>query len=234
VLRFYREWIGEAPDELMTIVFHRRAPSLPSVPAELRGKPVVAIVSCYSGDVEEGERLLRPVKDFGAPVLDLCEPKPFLTHQSMFDPSFRHGWHYYNRACDVDELSDEVIDITVEHAMRIRSPLTTFPIWQLGGASARVDDDEAAFNTRGAGHAFNITCATETADGFEDERQWARDFWDALAPHHTTVYVNFLMEEGEERVRQAYGDEKYGRLRELKSRYDPENLFRLNQNIPPA
>jgi hypothetical protein len=234
VLRFYRDWIAEAPDELMTIVIHRKAPPLDFVPAELHGQLVVAVVCCYAGPVDEGIKAVRPMKTFASPVLDLCEPKPYVAHQAMFDPSFPHGWHYYLRACDVAELSDAVIDTTVEHSMRIRSPLTTFPIWQMGGAVARVPGDETAFNGRGAGHTFNISAVTATAGGFDEEREWSRNFWSALEPHHTSVYVNFLMDEGEERVRDAYGPEKYDRLKALKSRYDPDNLFRLNQNIPPA
>ncbi len=234
VLRFYRDWIAAAPDDLMTIVIHRKAPPLPFIPSELHGKPVVAVVCCYAGSVEEGEEVIAPLKAFGSPVLDLCEPKPFLEHQSMFDPSFPHGQWYYMRACDVAELTDEVIDITVEHAMRIRSPLTAFPIWQMGGAISRVGEDETAFSGRGAGHTFNITAATAGRDGFDEEREWVRDFWSALEPHHTSgVYVNFLMNEGEDRVREAYGAKKYDRLKALKRRYDPDNLFRLNQNIPP-
>jgi FAD/FMN-containing dehydrogenase len=233
LLRFYRDWIGEAPDELMTIVIHRRAPAVSFVPTELHGRLIVSVAVCYAGSPDEGERVVRPLKRFGAPLLDLCEPKPFLAHQAMFDPSFPHGWWYYMRACDVAELSDDVIDITVDHSLRIRSPQTAFPIWQLGGAVARVDGDATAFNGRSAGHAFNITAMTETADGFAEEQQWARTFWSALEPHHTSVYVNFLMEEGEERIRQAYGPEKYDRLKALKRKYDPDNVFRLNQNIPP-
>ncbi len=234
VLRFYREWIAEAPDELMTIVAHRKAPPLPFVPRELHGKLVVSVVCCYAGAVEEGERVMKPLKEFGSPVLDLCVPKPFLTHQAMFDPSFPHGWWYYLRACDVAGLTDEVIDITVDHALRIKSPLSTFVIWQLGGAVSRVGEDETAFGGRSAGHTFNIAGITESAEGFEVEREWVRNFWTALEPYHTSVYVNFLMEEGEERVRQAYGAEKYERLRALKRRWDPTNLFRLNQNIMPT
>ncbi|HWM56024.1 MAG TPA: FAD-binding oxidoreductase [Solirubrobacterales bacterium] len=234
VLRFYRDWIAAAPDDLMTIVMHRKAPPLPFIPSELHGKPVVAVVCCYAGSVEEGEEVIAPLKAFGSPVLDLCEPKPFLEHQSMFDPSYPHGQWYYMRACDVAELTDEVIDITVEHAMRIRSPLTAFPIWQMGGAISRVGEDETAFSGRGAGHTFNITAASAGRDGFDEEREWVRDFWSALEPHHTSgVYVNFLMNEGEDRVREAYGTKKYDRLKALKRRYDPDNLFRLNQNIPP-
>jgi FAD binding domain/Berberine and berberine like len=233
LLRFYRDWIAEAPDDLMTIVVHRKAPPLPFVPPELHGELVVGVVCCYAGPVEEGERVVRPLRRFASPVLDLLEPKPFIDHQAMFDPSFPHGWWYYMRACDVPELTDDVIDITVEHSMRIRSPRTAFPIWQLGGAVSKVGEDETAFHGRGGGHAFNITGGTESAQGFDEERQWVRDFWSALEPHHSSVYVNFLMEEGEERVRQAYGAEKYERLKALKRRYDPGNLFRLNQNIRP-
>ncbi len=234
LLRFYREWIAEAPDELMTIVIHRKAPSLPFVPKELQGEPVVAVVCCYAGPVDEGEKVVRPLKAFGSPVLDLCGPKPFLEHQAMFDASFPHGWWYYMRSCDVTELTDEVIDITVDHSMRIRSPLTAFPIWQLGGAMSRVGEDETAFGGRKAGHTFNVTAMTAGPDGFDEEREWARGLWSALEPHHTSVYVNFLMDEGEERIRQAYGADKYERLKALKLRWDPDNFLRLNQNIPPG
>jgi FAD/FMN-containing dehydrogenase len=233
LLRFYRDWIAEAPDDLMTIVIHRKAPPLDFVPAELHGELVTAVVCCYSGPVEEGEKVLRPLKAFGSPVLDLCEPKPYLKHQAMFDPSFPHGWWYYMRACDVAELTDEVIDITVDHSLRIRSPLTTFPIWQMGGAVARRGDDETAFTSRRAGHTFNIAGITSGPEGFDEEREWARSFWSGLAPHHMGVYVNFLMDEGSERVRAAYGAAKYNRLQALKKKYDPANLFQLNQNIPP-
>jgi hypothetical protein len=152
----------------------------------------------------------------------------------MFDPSFPHGRWYYMRACDVATLSDEVIDIAVDHSRQIRSELTAFPIWQMGGAVARVPEEETAFNGRGAGHTFNITATTATADGFDEEREWVRNFWSALEPHHTGVYVNFLMDEGPERIRQAYGPQKYDRLQALKRKYDPDNFFRLNQNIPPG
>ena len=234
VLRFYRDWISDAPDELTTIVVHRKAPALPFVPPELHGELIVGVVCCYAGPVEQGEKVLRPLKNFRAPVLDLCEPKPFVDHQAMFDPSFPHGRWYYLRSCDVAELTDDVIDITVEHALRISSPLTAFPIWHLGGQMARVGANETAFNARSAGHTFNISGITETAEGFDAEREWVRDFWSALQPYHTSVYVNFLMDEGDERIRQAYGAEKYDQLKALKRRYDPNNFFRLNQNIPPT
>jgi FAD/FMN-containing dehydrogenase len=233
VLRFYRDWIAEGPDELMTLVIHRKAPPLPFVPAELHGKLIVGVAACYAGPVEEGEKVVRPLKELGSPAVDACVPKPYVAHQAMLDPSFPHHWWYYVRSCDVAELTDDVIDITVEHSMQIQSPVTSFPIWQMGGAVSHVGDDDSAFNGRHAGHTFNILGATQTAEGFDEEREWAKKFWSALEPHHTSVYVNFLMEEGEERVREAYGAEKYDRLKALKRKYDPDNFFRINQNIPP-
>jgi FAD/FMN-containing dehydrogenase len=233
VLRFYRDWLADAPDELMTIVVHRKAPPLPFVPEELHGKPVVMVIACYAGPVEEGEKVVRPLKEFGNPVADLCVPKPFLMHQAMFDPSFPHGRWYYFKSCDVAELTDDVIDITVEHSLRIQSPLTSFPIWQMGGAVARIGEDDTAFGGRQAGFTYNIGGCTEGSDGFEDEREWVRTFWSALEPYHRGVYVNFLGDEGQDRVRESYGP-KYARLQELKRKYDPDNFFRINQNIPPA
>ena len=234
LLRFYREWIADAPEELMTIVVHRKAPPVPFIPAELHGRLVVGVACCYAGEIDEGEQVVRPLREFGTPALDLCVPKPYVEHQGMFDASYPHGWWYYIRACDVAELTDEVIDITVEHSERIKSPLTAFPIWQQGGAIARIGENETAFNGRGAGHTFNVAGATAGPEGFDEEREWSRTFWSALEPYHTSVYVNFLMEEGEERIRDAYGAAKYDRLKALKRRYDPDNLFRLNQNIPPG
>jgi FAD/FMN-containing dehydrogenase len=233
LLRFYREWIAEAPDELTTIVTQRRAPAVEIVPSELHGNLVVAVTCCYAGALEKGEEVVRPLKAFGSPVLDLCEPKPYAAHQTTFDSSFPHGWHYYFRACDVAELTDEVIDVMVEHGSRITSPITSVALWQMGGAVARVGESDTAFNCRAAAFSFNINGNSRTADGFDAEREWARAYWSALEPYHTSVYVNFLMEEGQARIRQAYGPDKYERLKALKRAYDPTNFFRLNQNIPP-
>ncbi|MGY1712202.1 FAD-binding oxidoreductase [Geodermatophilus sp. SYSU D00758] len=233
VLRRYRDWLADCPDELVTIVSQRLAPPLPVVPAELVGRPVIAVLACYAGDVDEGRRVLRPMREFGSPVLDLFAPKPYVAHQQMLDPSFRRGCWYYVRSCDVAELGDEVIDVVAEHGRRISSPLSSIALWQMGGAVARIGEDETAFNGRGAGFTFNINGNTASSDGFDEQRRWARDYWSALAPFHMSVYVNFLMEEGDERVRQAYGDAKYQRLVAVKRTYDPANVFRLNQNIRP-
>jgi len=234
VLRFYRDWVADAPDELMTIVIHRKAPSLPFIPTELHGQPVIMVTCCWIGDIESGERFLKPLRQFGPPVADVCLPKPYLVHQSMFDPSFVPGRWYYIRSCDVAELNDDIIDITAERSLKIASPLTSFPIWQMGGAVARVNNEETAFNGRSAGFTYNLAVCTENSSGFDVEREWVKNFWSALTPWHQGVYVNFLDDEGPERVRQAYGLEKYQKLSTLKRKYDPENFFRLNQNILPA
>jgi FAD/FMN-containing dehydrogenase len=233
VLRFYREWIKEVPDELTTIVTHRRVLPLPTIPQELHGRHVVVVGTCYAGAVEEGEKVLKPLREFGSPLLDGCVPMPFVKNQASLDPAFPHGWWYYIRSCNLAELTDEVIDILVDHGLRIASGVTVFSILHLGGAVAGVGEDETAFGARDAGHTVNVIGITTTGDGFEQEREWARGLWTALQPHHQNVYVNFLMEEGEDRIREAYGAAKYDRLKAFKRKYDPDNLFRLNQNIPP-
>ena len=233
VMRFYREWIKDVPNDVNTTIFHRRAPAVDLWPKHLHGKHVVIVGFCYAGDVEEGEKVLRPMREFGSPVFDSCAPMPFVAHQGFFDAGLPWGWWYYFRGCDVAELTDEVIDITVDHALRIRSPKTSFPIFHLGGAMTLRGEPETAFSGRRTGHTFNCGGMTETADGFDEEREWARGLWEALEPHHVGAYVNFLQDEGAERVREVYGADKYNRLRALKRKHDPDNFFRLNQNVSP-
>ena len=235
VLRFWREWVADAPDDLMSIVIHRKAPPLPFVPAELHGEPVVMVIPCWVGDLDEGEKFIEPMRKFGNVVADVCTRKPYLAHQAMFDPSFvPHRWYYF-RGLDTPELNDEMIDITIDHASRIKSPLTSFPIWQMGGAISRVSDDDSAFGGRQASFTYNIGCCTENADGFDEERQWVRDFWSALEGYQTSAYVNFMSdgEESQDRIRSAYGADKFDRLKALKRQWDPDNFFRMNQNISP-
>lgn len=189
---------------------------------------------CWSGATADGERAVEPLRHVGRPLVDGCTVKPFLEHQRSFDPSFEPGRWYYVRSCDVDGLSDGALDVMAEFGQSIRSPISSIALWQMGGAVARVGEEETAFNGRGAGFTFNINGNAVTSEGFEAERAWAREYWSALAPWHQGVYVNFLMEEGEDRVRAAYGAAKYERLTALKSAWDPDNFFRLNQNIQPA
>ena len=233
LLRFYRDWITDIPDELTTAVIHRWIPALPTIPAEFHGRPVVGVVACYAGSVEAGERVVAPLKAFAPPLLDMCTAKPFVDHQAMFDLSFPHGRWYYMRAADVAELSDDVIDIAAARGLAIDSPYTAYPIFHLGGEISRMPADRTAFGGRASGHTFNFVGVTLGPDGFDGQRDWVRDSYQAIEPHQTGAYVNFLTDEGDDRIRSAYGDSTYDRLKDLKRKYDPDNLFHLNQNIAP-
>jgi FAD/FMN-containing dehydrogenase len=235
VLRFYREFIAGAPDELTTILALRMAPPLPFLPEDVHGKPIVMVGSCYAGAPEDGAEVVRPLKEFGSPIVDLLEPMPYRELQSMFDPGAPHGWHYYWKSVELPPLTDGAIETLVEQASKITSPHSYCIVFQLGGALGRVDEGETAFSQRGTAHNVGIDAAW-TEDDPDGDRHiaWVRDFYDAMQPHAGGhVYVNFLGDEGGERVRQAYGAENYERLVELKRAYDPTNFFRRNQNIAP-
>jgi FAD/FMN-containing dehydrogenase len=235
VLAFYREFIATAPDELTTIFELSVAPPAPFLPEEVHGRPIVMVAACYAGAPEDGIEVVRPLKEFGRPLVDLLEPKPYTALQSLFDPSVPHGWHRYWKAVELPPLTDAAIDTLVEQASAQTSPRSYCIVFQLGGAVARSGADETAFSQRDTAHNVNIN-AVWTADDPDGERHvaWARDFFSALQPHaRGRVYLNFLGDEGAERVRQAYGYRQYERLVELKRAYDPTNFFRLNQNIEP-
>jgi FAD/FMN-containing dehydrogenase len=235
VLRFYREFIARAPEELTTIFELSVAPPLPFLPEEVHGKPIVMVGACYAGSPEEGVEVVRPLKEFGSPIVDLLEPKPYLALQSMFDPLVPHGWHRYWKSVELPPLTDDAIETLIEHASALTSPKSYCIVFQLGGALARVAEGETAFSQRDAAHNVNINAVwTEEDPDAERHIAWARDFFDAMRPHAgERVYLNFLGEEGADRVRQAYGAGTYDRLVELKRTYDPTNFFRLNQNIEP-
>jgi FAD/FMN-containing dehydrogenase len=235
VLRFYREFIAEAPDELTTIFNLRMAPPLPFLPDEVHGKPIVMVGACYAGPPEEGFDVVRPLKEFGTPIVDLLEPKPYTALQSMFDPSVPHGWHYYWKSVEVPPLTDAAIETLIEHASAPTSPKSYCIVFQLGGALGRVHEAKTAFSQRDAAHNVNINAVwTEDDPDADGHIAWAREFFHAMQPHAGgRVYLNFLGDEGPDRVRQAYGSEQYERLVELKRKYDQTNLFRLNQNIEP-
>jgi FAD/FMN-containing dehydrogenase len=235
VLASYREFIATAPDELTTIFELSVAPPAPFLPEEVHGKPIVMVGACYAGAPENGIEVVRPLKEFGNPIVDLLEPKLYTALQSMFDPSVPHGWHRYWKSVELPPLTDEAIDTLVEHASAQTSPKSYCIVFHLGGALARVAEDETAFSQRHAGHNVNIN-AVWTKDDPQGERHvaWAHDFFSAMQPQaRERVYLNFLGDEGAERVRRAYGHRQYDRLGELKRAYDPTNFFRLNQNIEP-
>jgi FAD/FMN-containing dehydrogenase len=235
VLRRYREVAAAAPDELTTILNLRQAPALPLLPAELHGRPVVTVVACWAGDLERGECAVQPLRELGTPLVDLLGPRPFLELQGLFDAAVPHGWHYYWKSVETLPFEEALINTLIEHTSRIASPRSYTIIFQLGGALARVAEDATAYPQRDAAFNLNISAVWLEGDPRADEHiRWTRDFYAAVEPHAGgRVYVNFLGNEGEERVRAAYGGEKYERLRTLKRRYDPTNVFRLNQNIRP-
>jgi FAD/FMN-containing dehydrogenase len=234
VVRFYRDWAATAPDELTTALVLRRAPAMDLIPKSLHGHPVVGMACCWVGSLDRGEKVLEPMRRFGSRAVDLIAPRPFVEHQAMLDPAFPPGIWIYSKATDISALSDDVLDLILDQTARVVSPRSGIIAWQLGGAVARVGDLETPFGSRSSGFLVDILGATDSVEGFEQERNWARDCWNALAPHHAGAYVNWLMDEGEQRVREAYGEQRYARLQALKRRYDPENVFRLNQNIRPA
>jgi FAD/FMN-containing dehydrogenase len=235
VLRFYRDYVAQAPDELTTIVMLRRAPAVAFVPAELHGRPVVMVTVCYAGPVERGEEVLAPLRRFGRPLVDAVGPRPYVELQSVFNAGVPHGWHYYWKSWELPPLQDAAIDTLVEQARRITSPRSYVIVFQLGGALARVGDHDTAFGQRDAAHDVNINAVWLPGDAARDEHvRWARECYAALEPFATgRTYVNFLADEGQQRVRAAYGEERYARLVALKRAYDPGNVFRLNQNIDP-
>jgi FAD/FMN-containing dehydrogenase len=234
VLGFYREFIGSAPDELTTIVVVRMAPPAPFLPPSVHGQPVVVVGACYAGPVEEGERAIAPLRRFGEPLVDLIQPTPYVSHQSLFDPTAPHGLRYYWKSEYVPSLGGDLIDTLAERAWKVPTPESYTIIFHLGGAVGRQHPEASAFEDRRAAHAVNIDAVWSEPDHASACIAWTRELWEAVRPYSTgRVYVNFLGEEGQDRVRAAYGEAKYERLRALKREYDPTNFFRLNQNIRP-
>jgi len=235
VLRFYRQFAAAAPDELTTIFELSVAQPLPFLPAEVHGKPIVMVGACYAGPPRDGIDVVRSLKEFGSPIADLLDPQPYLALQSMFDPFVPHGWHRYWKSFELPPLTDDAIDTLVERASAQTSPKSYCIVFQLGGALNRVGAEETAFTQRDAAHNVNINAVwmAEDPDG-ERHIRWARDYFAAMQPHaRDGVYLNFLGDEGPDRVRQAYGAATYDRLARLKTTHDPDNFFRLNQNIQP-
>lgn len=236
VLAFLREFAAKAPDEVGLIANLRLAPPLPVIPTELHGTPIVALVATYAGHPDAGTPALSALRALPRPVMDTLVLRPYVTHQKMFDPTVPHGWHYYWRSHKLGPLADEVIDIVVDHAERITSPRTTVPIFTLGGAINRVPSEATAYSNRAAAYDINIAGAWLREDPEPDRHiAWVREFFDALEPHSEGVYVNFTTDDSSERMRSgAYGEAHWGRLVQIKSKYDPGNVFRFNANIPPA
>ena len=235
VLEFFKEFTAHAPDELSTLAVLRIAPPAPFLPKHIHGQPVVVIGVCYAGAIEDGEQIVRPLKEFGSPLVDLVGRKPFVAHQIMLDAASPSGRRYYWKSEYLSELNDDARRILVNYAANLSSSMTAVLIFQLGGAISRVGEYETAAGNRNAAYVLNIQTAWEDADQTDKHIEWTRTFWQDMQPFSSGgVYVNFLSEgEGDVRIRAAYPG-SYERLVELKNKYDPTNLFRMNQNIKPT
>lgn len=235
VLRFYRDWVASAPDELTTMVSLLTAPPAPFLPEAWHGKRLIAILGVHSGALEEGERAVRPLREIGEPVADLLGPMPYVAMQSLLDPLWGPGASSYFKAGFLGGLDDATIDTIVAQRDAVTSPKSEIHLHHVGGAVARVPADATAFGERSAPFLLNVLASTFTADGYDEAVTWAQDAYAAIGSALTGgTYVNFLSDEGSEHVRAAYGAAKYDRLVRLKDAYDPTNLFRLNQNIVPS
>jgi FAD/FMN-containing dehydrogenase len=235
VLRGYRDFIRDAPDELGTVVRFGTAPPLPVIPEELHWRPVVMVGTCYAGPVGQGEQVLRPLRASRAPLLDLVGPSPYVGFQSALDSTVVHGWNYYWKSTHLPELHDDLVDVIVEHAFSCASPRSYVAMFHLKGAVSRVPEGGTAFGNRQASHAITLDGVWRPGEGFgARETAWTREFFAALGPFREGVYVNFLGgDEDPGRVREAYGDSVYDRLEDVKTSYDPDNVFHHNQNIRP-
>ncbi len=234
VLKSWRDFILTAPDEVGGGAAFITAPPLDFVPAALRGQPIIAVIPFYVGDLAEGQRALAPLLEFGPPAANLVQPMPYTAMQQLIDAPSPKGLPNYWRADFYDSLPDEAVDTLVELAGRPVSPLTQIIVLPGGGAAARVPEDATAFGTRSA--SFNIHYLSMWAEPAEAKANiaYTREA-DATMKRWAAgrVYLNFIGDEGPQRIEEAFGPEKFLRLRQLKSTWDPDNVFHHNHNIPP-
>ena len=225
---------AQAPDEVTVWVVMRKAPPLPFLPEEVHGTTVLILAALYAGEMPDGEEALRPLREFGNPIVDVISPHQFTGFQAAFDPLLTPGRRNYWKSHDFLELSDGLLDTALSFVEGLPSPECEVFFAQMGGATSRVPSDATAYRHRDAQFIMNVHGRWGEASQDESGIAWCRALFDATAPYATGgVYVNFMTEEEGDRVRLAYGD-SYSRLVQLKKRYDPENLFRLNQNIQPG
>src|SRR5688500_13609723 len=210
VLAYFRDYVAQAPDEVGILANLRLAPPLPIVPTELHGKPVIAIIVCYCGEVEAGKKEFEPLRHFRSPALDAIAPKPYTAHQSMLDAAFPHGRGYYWKSCMLPPLTDEMIDALIRQAEKITSRFSSIPLFTLGGAVARVPEDATAYSNRNAQHNLNIVGAWELNDPEPEHHiAWVRPTWETMQPFSTGAYVNFMSDEPHGRHHAVYGPGKY-------------------------
>jgi FAD/FMN-containing dehydrogenase len=230
----FRRIANEAPDELTTWVVMRKAPPLPFLPTEWHGKEVLIFAACYSGDLKEGEKATKALRALGKPIVDVISPHPFAGWQAAFDPLLTPGARNYWKSHDFTDLPDAAIKVILDAVRTLPSPECEVFIAHVGGAMARVPANATAWPNRDAHFIMNVH--TRWRDKAQDGAcvAWARQLFESVAPFASgSVYVNFMPDDEKERVEKAYGS-NYRRLAEIKRRYDPGNLFRMNQNIQPT
>jgi FAD/FMN-containing dehydrogenase len=230
----FRRIANEAPDELTTWVVMRKAPPLPFLPTEWHGKEVLIFAACYSGDLKEGEKAIKALRALGKPIVDVISPHPFAGWQAAFDPLLTPGARNYWKSHDFTDLPDAAIKVILDAVRTLPSPECEVFIAHVGGAMARVPANATAWPNRDAHFIMNVH--TRWRDKAQDGAcvTWTRQLFESVAPFASgSVYVNFMPDDEKERVEKAYGS-NYRRLAEIKRRYDPGNLFRMNQNIQPT
>ncbi len=233
VLRWYRDFIVNAPDELNGFFAFLTVPAGPPFPEELWGQKVCGVVWAYTG--EQAEETFAPIRQqFGPPLLDWVGPIPHDALNSMFDPIYPAGHQWYWKADFVRDIPDAAVDIHVQYGETLPTPLATMHLYPIDGVAGRVGKDETAWNFRDANWAMVMVGVSPDPADNAHMTEWTRSYWSDLHPHSAGgAYVNMMMDEGADRVRASYGDH-YDRLAQIKAEYDPNNLFRVNQNIKPA
>lgn len=235
VLRLYRDLGAVAPRELSLVAVQVTAPPAPFVPEELRGRPVAGISAAWFGDPDEGERMLSPIQTaLGRPSIDLLGVLSYCGLQQSVDASAPWGMRAHVKSDFLDEFDDAALDALADHAARRTHPLSHVLLRRLGGAIADVPAGETAFAHRGAAHMTTIVGVWDPGADPAAEVEWTRRTWDANRRLARGTYVNHLEDEGVARVREAYPAATFDRLTALKTRLDPDNVFRHNQNIPPS
>ncbi|MPY97733.1 MAG: FAD-binding protein [Actinophytocola sp.] len=234
VIRWYRDFLPQAPEELCAFLGLKTVPSTEPFPPEIWGRKICALICCYNGPADEAEAAMRPIRtELPTPILDGVTDMPFPALQSLFDPLLPSGLQWYWKGDFVRELPDGAIDTHIEHAAKAPSELSLMHLYPIDGAVHRVGRDESAWHYRDATWSMVIAGIDPDPAGATALTDWARGYWEDVHPYSMGgAYVNFMMNEGQERIRATYGD-NYDRLVEVKRTYDPTNLFRVNQNITP-
>jgi FAD/FMN-containing dehydrogenase len=235
VLELYRTLAETAPPELTLVATIRPAPPAPWLPKEMHGKPIVAVLACYSGRPEEGEKLVAPIKSFGKPIGDVLVRRPYAQMQSLLDATQPKGRRYYWKSEYLPRIEPALCEKAIEHAARIRSPHSAVILFQIDGALNQLKEEHSPVGNRDARYVLNIAGAWERAEEDTANLKWARDAWNDMKSFSTGgTYINFLTEdEGSERIKAALG-KSLERLAEVKAKWDPQNVFRTNRNIKPA